>query len=71
MAGIRLFLSSAVLLAVVGAIGQGAGWVMPTTTLGPTAYVLPAHPESEAARLRNSSLGHATAAAGGLACLAS
>lgn len=58
------------LLAVVGAIGQGAGWVMLTTTLGPTAYVLLAHPESEAARLRNSSLGHATATACGLACLA-
>ncbi|MFH8811643.1 HPP family protein [Streptomyces hygroscopicus] len=69
-AGRRLFLTSAVLLAVVGAVGQGAGWVLLTTTLGPTAYMLLAQPESEAARLRNSSLGHATATACGLACLA-
>lgn len=69
-AGRRLFLASAVLLAVVGAIGQGGGWVTLTPTLGPTAYVLLVHPESEAARLRNSSLGHLVAAACGLACLA-
>lgn len=69
-AGRRLFLGSAALLVVVGAIGQGVGWVMLTTTLGPTAYVLLAHPESEAARLRNSSLGHAMATACGLVCLA-
>ncbi|WP_245738457.1 HPP family protein [Streptomyces sparsogenes] len=69
-AGRRLFLTSAALLAAMGAIGQGAGWIMLTTTLGPTAYVLLAHPESEAARLRNSSLGHAAATACGLACLA-
>ncbi|MER6138827.1 hypothetical protein ABT174_02040 [Streptomyces sparsogenes] len=33
-------------LAAVGAIGQGAGRVILTTTLGPTAYVLLAHPRS-------------------------
>ncbi|WP_413811064.1 HPP family protein [Streptomyces sp. OE57] len=69
-AGRRLFLASAALLAIVGAIGQGVGWIMLTTTLGPTAYVLLAHPESEAARLRNSSLGHMVATVCGLACLA-
>ncbi|MFF7651581.1 HPP family protein [Streptomyces sp. NPDC007983] len=69
-AGRRLFLTSAALLAVVGAIGRGAGWVTLTATLGPTAYVLLVHPESEAARLRNSSLGHLMAIACGLACLA-
>jgi CBS-domain-containing membrane protein len=69
-AGRRLFLAAAALLAVVGAIGQGAGWIMLTPTLGPTAYVLLAHPESEAARLRNSSLGHLVATVCGLACLA-
>ncbi|WP_413098479.1 HPP family protein [Streptomyces sp. Inha503] len=69
-AGRRLFLASAVLLAVVGAIGQGTGWITLTPTLGPTAYVLVVHPESEAARLRNSSLGHLVATACGLACLA-
>ncbi|EFL29323.1 conserved hypothetical protein [Streptomyces himastatinicus ATCC 53653] len=54
----------------MGAIGQGTGWIMLTPTLGPTAYVLLVHPESEAARLRNSSLGPLVATAGGLACLA-
>ncbi|MBP0462168.1 HPP family protein [Streptomyces bomunensis] len=43
---------------------------MLTTTLGPTAYVVLAHPDTEGAKLRNSVLGHATATACGLACLA-
>ncbi|MGW7820052.1 HPP family protein [Streptomyces puniciscabiei] len=41
-----------------------------TTTVGPTAYLLPAHPEDEASRLRSSLFGHAAATGCGLAALA-
>ncbi|WSR61341.1 HPP family protein [Streptomyces sp. NBC_01198] len=41
-----------------------------TTTLGPTAYLLLAHPQTEAAQIRRSVLGHAGATVCGLACLA-
>ncbi|WP_066950997.1 HPP family protein [Streptomyces lushanensis] len=68
--GARLFLLSATALVVVGAIGQGVGWVLLTTTLGPTAYILLAHPHTEAAQVRSSVLGHTCAAACGLLCLA-
>ncbi|MEW2157407.1 HPP family protein [Streptomyces sp. NPDC007189] len=70
LGGVRLFLLSALLLAGVGAIGHLIGWVALTTTLGPTAYVLLAHPESEGARLRSAVTGHVLAIAVGLACLA-
>lgn len=70
LGGLRLFVLASALLAAVGAIGRGTGWVLLTTTLGPTAYVLLAHPDTEAAHLRSSLLGHAAATACGLACLA-
>ncbi|MEV6791920.1 HPP family protein [Streptomyces sp. NPDC051320] len=70
LGGVRLFLLSALLLAGVGAIGHLIGWVALTTTLGPTAYLLLAHPESVQARLRGAVTGHALAVAVGLACLA-
>lgn len=66
----RLFLTSAALLAAVGTIGQGTGWVVLTATLGPTAYLLLSEPENESAMLRGSLLGHLVATACGLACLA-
>jgi hypothetical protein len=68
--GARLLVLSAVALAAVGAVGRGLGWVLLTTTLGPTAYILLAHPRTEAAQVRSSVLGHTAAAACGLACLA-
>lgn len=68
--GARLLVLSAVALAAVGAVGRGIGWILLTTTLGPTAYILLAHPRTEAAQVRSSVLGHASAAACGLACLA-
>ncbi|MCV2458175.1 HPP family protein [Streptomyces sp. ICN988] len=58
------------LLAGIGAIGRPLGWVVLTTTLGPTAYLLLAHPDSLGARWRSAVLGHAAAVAAGLACLA-
>ncbi|MFF3749114.1 HPP family protein [Streptomyces sp. NPDC002018] len=68
--GARLFVLSAVALTAVGAIGRGIDWILLTTTIGPTAYILLAHPRSEAAQIRNSVLGHTCGAACGLACLA-
>ncbi|MEV6808471.1 HPP family protein [Streptomyces sp. NPDC051132] len=70
LGGLRLFLLSALLLAGVGAIGSLTGWVMLTTTLGPTAYLLLAHPDSVTARLRSAVTGHALAVAVSLGCLA-
>ncbi|MFG3120101.1 HPP family protein [Streptomyces sp. NPDC048197] len=70
LGGVRLFLLSALLLAGVGMIGRAVGWVALTTTLGPTAYLLLAHPESESARLRSAVTGHGLAVAVGLASLA-
>ncbi|KUL34401.1 hypothetical protein ADL22_30620 [Streptomyces sp. NRRL F-4489] len=70
MAGARLLVLGAVALTVVGLAGHAAGGVWLTTTVGPTAYLLLAHPEHEASQLRSSLLGHAAATACGLGCLA-
>ncbi|MEU9191636.1 HPP family protein [Streptomyces hundungensis] len=70
LGGVRLFVLSSLLLAGVGAIGRVIGWVALTTTLGPTAYLLLAHPESIQARLRSAVTAHVLAVAVGLGCLA-
>jgi hypothetical protein len=57
-------------LAVVGAIGHTIGWTLLSTTLGPTAYVFAAHPKSASAKRRNAILGHTSAVAAALFCLA-
>ncbi|MFF3907811.1 HPP family protein [Streptomyces sp. NPDC001848] len=69
-AGSRLLLLSAALLAANGFIGHGIGWILLTTTLGPTAYLLLAHPERTGPRVRDAVMGHTAATACGLACLA-
>ncbi|GGZ02451.1 hypothetical protein GCM10010300_53020 [Streptomyces olivaceoviridis] len=68
--GLRLMLLSGLLLAGVGVIGRLIGWVALTATLGPTAHLLPAHPESVTARLRSAVTGRALAIAAALASLA-
>ncbi|MFE0387613.1 HPP family protein [Streptomyces bungoensis] len=68
--GARLLVLAAVTLTVVGLVGHAVGGVWLTTTVGPTAYLLLAHPEDEASRLRSSLLGHASATGCGLAALA-
>lgn len=68
--GVRLFVLAGCLLAVIGFIGHSSGWMLLTSTVGPTAYVLLAHPASEAARLRSGLIGHGCAIGCGLACLA-
>ncbi|WP_234367311.1 MULTISPECIES: HPP family protein [Streptomyces] len=70
MPSLRLFVLSSLLLAGVGAIGHIIGWVALTTTLGPTTYLLLAHPDSVSARLRSAVTGHVLAVGIGLACLA-
>jgi hypothetical protein len=66
----RLLVLTAVLLVVVGMIGVGTSWPLLAATLGPTAYVFAAHPDTETARFRNAVVGHAVAFAAGLAALA-
>lgn len=68
--GGRLLVLSALVLTAVGFLGHGVGLLILTATVGPTAYLLLAHPENEQARVRNALLGHGAATAGGLAVLA-
>ncbi|MER7895783.1 HPP family protein [Streptomyces sp. NPDC096046] len=68
--GARLFLLSALLLAGIGACGRLIGWVALTTTIGPTAYLLLAHPGTLVSRWRAAVVGHSSAVGIGLACLA-
>lgn len=78
MLGLRFALLAGVLLTAVGAAGHAAsalgvpvvGGTWLTTTLGPTGYVLLAHPRSVTSRLRNALIGHGTAVVAGLAALA-
>ncbi|MFG2681140.1 HPP family protein [Streptomyces sp. NPDC048392] len=69
-AGLRLSVLSVLLLVGVGFCGRLIGWVALTTTIGPTAYVLLAHPGTVGPRLRHAVLAHASAVGVGLACLA-
>lgn len=76
--GLRFALLAGMLLAAIGAAGhvasalgaQAVGGTWLTTSLGPTAYVLLAHPRSVTSRLRNGLLGHATGVLAGLGALA-
>jgi hypothetical protein len=68
--GVRLFVLSGCLLAVIGFISRASGWMLLTSTVGPTAYVLLAHPTSAAAKLRSALIGHGCAIVCGLGCLA-
>ncbi len=76
--GLRLAVVAGALLAAVGLAGHLAGtlgasalggtWL--TAALGPTAYVLLAHPRSVTSRLRNAVVGHLSAVLVGLLALA-
>ncbi len=68
--GVRLFVLSALLLAGIGACGRLIGWVALTTTIGPTAYLLLAHPGTVPGRWRAAVVGHGAAIGIGLVCLA-
>ena len=68
--GARYFLLTGVLVGAVGLASRFLMWPLLTTTVGPTAYVFAAHPDSEAARFRNALAGHGVALGCGLAALA-
>lgn len=67
---IRLLLLGGTAITAVGLVDHFSGWPLLTAALGPTAYLLIAHPRSMSARLRNAMLGHSVAVAVGLAALA-
>lgn len=68
--GVRYLVITGVLMGIVGLVGHGASWPLLTATLGPTAYVFAAHPNTETARVRNALLGHAVAIGTGVGALA-
>ena len=68
--GLRYLLLTGALVGAVGIAGRFFAWPLLTSTVGPTAYVFAAHPDSEAARFRNALVGHGVAIGCGLAALA-
>lgn len=68
--GARLGVLGVASIGVIGAADHFLPLVLLTATLGPTAYLLLAHPEHETARLRNAVIGHLTGVGAGLAALA-
>jgi len=68
--GARYLLLTAVLVGAAGVAGSLLSWPVLTSTIGPTAYVFAAHPDTEAARVRHALIGHAVALGVGLASLA-
>ncbi|MGH9096225.1 MAG: HPP family protein [Acidimicrobiales bacterium] len=67
---IRIGLLSGTAVFVLGAADRFLTMPLLTAAIGPTAYVFVAHPHSEASRLRNAVIGHATAIGVGLLALA-
>ncbi|MGH9103226.1 MAG: HPP family protein [Acidimicrobiales bacterium] len=67
---LRLGVLGAGALVAVGLVDHFSNWPVLTTALGPTAYVLIAHPRSETARARNAVVGHAVGIGAALASLA-
>ncbi|MGI8493460.1 MAG: HPP family protein [Acidimicrobiales bacterium] len=66
----RYLLLTGILVGVVGVAGHWLAWPLITSTVGPTAYVFAAHPESETSRFRHAVIGHTVAVAAGLGALA-
>jgi hypothetical protein len=67
---LRYLLLTGVAVGAVGAAGHCLAWPLITSTVGPTAYMFVAHPESETSRFRNAVIGHSVAVAAGLGALA-
>jgi hypothetical protein len=65
---VRLFLQSVLLIGVIGVVGRFVGLVVVTSTVGPTAYLMLAHPGEITARVRNAVVGHGVAIVLGLGC---
>lgn len=70
MGALRLLVVASAVITAVGVVGWSSGWPVLTSTLGPTAYLILAHPRSESARIRNALVGHSCAIGAGLAALA-
>ena len=51
---------------VVGVAGHWLAWPLITGTVGPTAYMFVAHPESETSRFGNAIIGHSLAIGAGM-----
>ena len=66
---LRYLLLTGGVVAAVGVAGRWLAWPLLTSTVGPTAYVFVAHPDSETSRLRNALIGHTVAVAAGLGAL--
>lgn len=66
---LRLAAAAGASLAVVGVIDRYGHWPVLTATLGPTAYLFAAHPDTTSARRRNALIGHSVAVGMGLAAL--
>ena len=66
----RYLLLTGVVVGVVGLVGHWLAWPLITSTVGPTAYMFAAHPESETSRFRNALIGHSVAVGAGLGSLA-
>jgi hypothetical protein len=66
---LRYLCLTAVLVGVVGVAGRLLFWPLLTSTVGPTAYVFAAHPQSESARFRNAVVGHGVAIGTGVGAL--
>lgn len=70
-AGLRLFVLVGVALALLGLAGYGIGWVLLTTTLGPTAYLFFRTSSSRPplAQMREAAVAHGCAVASALFAL--
>lgn len=67
---LRLLIQSGLLVGAIGVLGHFIGFVLVTSTVGPTAYLMLAHPDQTHARLRNAAVGHGVAIGCGVACAA-
>jgi hypothetical protein len=66
----RFVVLTTVALGAVAVADHWLSWLTLAGTLGPTSYMLIAHPSSVTARLRNAVVGHSLAGAIGLAAVA-
>ncbi len=65
----RYLAMTLVLVGAVGLAGHWLAWPLLTSTVGPTAYLFAAHPESEYSRLRNALIGHTVGLGAGFGAL--
>jgi HPP family len=66
---VRYLILTGALVGVVGVVGHWLAWPLIASSVGPTAYMFAAHPESETSRFRNALFGHAIAVGAGLGAL--